>query len=719
MSFSTLQKVVTYVLALLGLSALSFGGELPPGSLLVLGVGFILSWFAEGPRFARPAWAKAWTIFLPFALALQLVRGFMFDGGWLALAMEFAGLLTISRLANRRTAADYQQIAMLAFVQLIAATVLTTDLGYAVLFVAFVVVTPWVLTFAHLRRDIERNYPAQNDARGGTDLARVLASRRIVGAPFLLWTLLLSVPMLLMTLALFVVFPRVGLGMVSFGNSRGQHVAGFGTNIELGQFGLIRDDPTVVIRVTPDRPLSPREEARYLRLRGTAFDHYDGRTWTRSSAAVVPMARLNEYFALKRSTRPGDRVFHVILERLDEQVLFLPHGTVGVRIPNRGFPGGPRDKVTLTRGHGFDLRFRGSDDIGLIYDVVVSTELSDLDVPVARDLDDDRYLELPKGHEQVYALARELTKGTDDPRAKAALLLTHLRDGGRYRYTTDMPDTGKRAPLEFFLFEARKGHCEYFATALAIMLRAVDIPSRNVTGFVGGKFNPYGDYYGIRQSDAHSWVEALMPGRGWVTLDPTPATRMEVGPKDWLLRDLSAMVDAARAYWMTRVVGYDVRTQISFLREARAFMREIQWPSFNWQKADAAGKKRHDPRADAMSQLPNRLAVGLIAVVALLVLLRILRKRGVERRALPDSVRRAQSLYRELERALQKQGKARPSHVSPEAHARALAEQGFTAAEQVRELTEAYTQARYGGGELSRARLAELRARLAEVKRAA
>lgn len=718
MSFIRLQKVVTYVLALLGLSALSFGGELPLGSLLLLGVGFVLSWFCEGPWFARPGWTKAWTALLPFALVVQIARALLFESGWLAVAMEFAGLLTISRLANRRSAADYQQIAMLAFVQLIAATVLTTDVGYAVLFVAFVVVTPWVLTFAHLRREIERNYPAQPDARGGTDLSRVLSSKRIVGAPFLLWTLLLSVPMLAMTLALFVIFPRVGLGMVNFGTSRGQHVAGFGNNIELGQFGVIRSDPTVVIRLTPDRQLSPVEEARYLRLRGTAFDRYDGRTWTRSNDAAVPMSRLNEYFALKRMAKPEDRRFKVILERLDEPVLFLPHGSVGVRIPSRGFPGGPRDRVELTRGHGFDLRFRGSDDIGLFYEALISSDIHEFDVPVAHDLDDDRYLGLPKGHEQVYALARELTKDLEDPRAKAARLLMYLRDGGRFQYTTDMPDTGKRAPLEFFLFEAKKGHCEYFATALAIMLRAVGIPSRNVTGFVGGKFNPYGGYYAVRQADAHSWVEALMPGRAWVTLDPTPATRLEHGPNDWLLRDLSAMVDAARAYWMTRVVGYDVRAQLRFLREMQAFMREIQWPSWSW-KPPKAGKQQQPQATDSLSELPGRLAIGLVLTVGLLLVLRALRKRAASSRALPESARKAQALYRDLERTLQKKGRARPSHVSPEAHARSLEAEGFSAAAQVRALTEAYTAARYGGRTLSRERMAELHKQLAEVKRAA
>ena len=391
---------------------------------------------------------------------------------------------------------------------------------------------------------------------------------------------------------------------------------------------------------------------------------------------------------------------------------------MGVRIPSRGFPGGPRDRVELTRGHGFDLRFRGPDDIGLIYEALVSSDLSEFDLPVAHDLDDDATSSSPRATSKCSPWLATSPRGLPI-RAKGGPPLGVPARRGRFQYTTDMPDTGKRAPLEFFLFEGKQGHCEYFATALAIMLRAVGIPSRNVNGFVGGRFNPYGGYYGIRQADAHSWVEARMPGRGWVTLDPTPATRMGHGPNDWLLRDLSAMVDAARAYWMTKVVGYDVRTQLRFLREVQAFMREIEWPSFDWKKQTGGTKKAQTQGGDALSQLPSRLAIGLLFVVGLLLVLRALRKRAASRGALPESARKAQALYRELERALQKKGKARPVHVSPEAHARSLEQEGFVAAAQVRELTEAYTAARYGGRALSRERMAELHKRLAEVKRAA
>lgn len=720
MSFAALQKLVTYILAGLGLAALSFGGELSPLSLLVLGLGYVASIFCEPPLIARPSWARAWTWGVAVALALQILRGLLWEGGaWLALAMEFAGLLTVSRLCNRRSAADYQQIAMLAFIQLIAATVLTTDLGYAVLFVAFVVVTPWVLTFAHLRREIERNYPVESDARGGTDVGRVLASKRIVGLPFLLWTLLLSVPMLAMTLGLFVIFPRVGLGMVSFGNSRGQHVSGFGDNISLGNFGVIRDDPTVVVRVSSDRPLTPREEARYLRLRGTAFDHYDGRTWTRSQTEPVPMSPLSDYYPLKRLPRSDDRIFKVILERLDESVLFLPHGAVGVRIPLRGLPGSMRERVRVTRGHGFDLRYSSSDELGIVYDAIVSDDLAEFDVPVAHDMDDDRYLELPPRHERVIALARDLTKDLDTEVDKAATLLKYLRDGGRFKYSVEMPDTGDKVPLDVFLFEEKRGHCEYFATALAVMLRAVGIPARNVNGFVGGKYNRFGGYYAVTQSEAHSWVEARLSGRGWVTLDPTPALRGALGSSGWLLRDLNAVVDAMRAYWVTRVIGYDVRSQLRALRELRAFMRELSWPSLGSSREDRArGEKLGALSRDELGVLLGKLALGLTVALLGLVAVRAFRQRR-RHPELGESARRARQLYLELDRVLRDKGHPRPSHLTPEAHARALEQAGFPAASAVRELTEAYTRARYGRGVMDQAHLRALKRRLKEVRRAA
>jgi hypothetical protein len=720
MSFSLLQKCVAYLLSGIGLVALSFGGELSFTALAVLGAAYVASWFVEGKLIEEPWWSKGWTAFLMFAMAVQVARAIGGGAGWLGYAMEFAGLLTVSRLFNRRSAADYQQIAMLAFMHLIAATVLTNDLGYAGVFLAFVIVTPWALTLAHMRHEVERNYPKESGPDGGSDVRRVLSSRRLVGPAFLLWTALLSLPMLAMTVGLFLVFPRVGLGFVSLGQNRGQHVAGFGNKVELGGFGVIRDDPTVVVRVTPSRPLSSMEQDHYLRLRGTAFDHYDGRKWTRSEGLSVRMSAIGDYYALRRMPQNGDLELRIVLDRLDEAVLFLVPGTVGFRIPRRDVTT-LRDRTRVTRSHGLDLRYQGTDEIGIVYHLAVSSTVDELHIPAARDMDDhERYLQVPAGHERVAELATKLRAGLDEPLAVANRLQAHLRDEERYAYTLQQPEVGSKHPLEVFLFEARRGHCEYFATALAVMLRTQGIPSRNVTGFVGGEWNRFGGYFAVRQADAHSWVEAYLEGHGWVTLDPTPPSRDAFGPEQ-LFRDIDEMVDALRAYWMTQVVGYDLRMQVRGLRELRNFFRGLSMPDLGF-GGKGKGQRGGDAAEIERPSGTGSLLVAALAIVALLVAgayaLRTLRRRQGKRLA-SVSARQAQALYRQLERALAQKGRARPAHVTPEAHARALEAQGFPAAGAVRELTDVYLAARYGTAHFPRERVRAIKQKLEDVRRAA
>jgi hypothetical protein len=718
MSFATLQKTVTYLLASIGLAALTFGGELSLPAIVVIFVSVVLSWFVKPELVEHPLWARAWNVALMVIMGVQIVRAFSGGAGWLGYAMEFAALLTVSRLFNRRTASDYQQVAMLAFMHLIAATVLTTDFGYAGVFLAFVVVTPWALTLAHMRHEIERNYPKEADSDGGSNVTRVLSSKRLVGPSFLLWTALLSLPMLAMTVSLFLLFPRVGLGFVSLGQQRGQHVAGFGNKVELGGFGVIRDDPTVVVRLTPSQPLSFEEQQRYLRLRGTAFDRYDGRKWTRSNGESRRMSPMGDYYTLRRMSKADDFTFQVILDRLDEPVLFVAPGTVGIRIPQRGVLGNMHDAARVTRSHGLDLRYQSGDELGIVYQLVVSTDESELDVPVARDMDDERYLQMPEGHERVANLARKITAGLTDPLEIAERLQTYLRDENRYTYTVEQPDVGTRRPLDVFLFEARRGHCEYFATALAVMLRSLGIPSRNVTGFVGGEYNRYGHYYAVKQADAHSWVEAYIPERGWVTLDPTPSSRNAFGPSEWLFRDFGEMMDAMRAYWMMRVVGYDLRTQMRGLRDISRFFRSFHMPELGFGKSSRNDTHRSSDNTQADSSLALAVVCMFALGAALFWALRSLKKRAAARN-LTMSAREAQELYRDLEKVLADKGKTRPPHVTPEAHAQALRAQGFPGADAVVELTEVYLKSRYGAVNLPRERARAMKERLRDIKRAA
>src|SRR5262249_11460949 len=123
---------------------------------------------------------------------------------------------------------------------------------------------------------------------------------------------------------------------------------------------------------------------------------------------------------------------------------------------------------------------------------------------------EERYLQLPATlSARIPALARQLTAEARDPADAARRLTAFL--SREFRYTLTLEKVSDLDPLDEFLFVRRAGHCEYFAAALAVMLRAVGVPARVVNGFQQGEWNPHGRYFIVRLRDAHSWVEAYLP----------------------------------------------------------------------------------------------------------------------------------------------------------------------------------------------------------------
>lgn len=711
MSFSRLHKLVAYLLSGLGLLALSLGTELSPFVSGWIFLAFGVSYFVEGPIIHSKNYATAWTSAVVALLAVQAARAILVEPT-LALMLEFAAFLQLSRLFNRRAATDYQQIAVLAFLHLIAATVLSSSLGYALVFVGFVIATPWMLALSHLRREIEGNYP-ESEVAGGeirTAIARVLASKRVVGSGFLVGTALLSLPLFAMTLAIFFMVPRVGQGFLSFDRSQGDKVAGFGNQVELGGFGVIRDDPSVVLRVTPLPSIDKKAPRVALRLRGTSFDHYDGRRWTRSPGEQRPFPRFRDgSFILRRATVPADQRYRILLEELAEPVVFIPEGTVALRVDPR-IVRAETVQRRLDYASGLDVRYRPDDDLGLMYEAFVSHDRDEHAIVPLSTESRDVYLQLPEGHEQVAALARQLTAGVADPLQMASRLRAFLRSS-EFTYSLEMPHVEKdEYPLEVFLLRARRGHCEYFSTAMAVMLRMLGVPARNVTGFVGGHYNAYGDYYALRQGDAHSWVEVFVDGRGWLTFDPTPSARAAVGRGQSLWADAHAIMDALRTRWMTSVVGYDLRTQLRFMR------RLASW---------AARRGSREPEPDAATE-PDRALVAMakrglawfVVVSAITVVFVLWFRRRGPRDGIPPEQADVVRLYRDLERALVQRGKARPPAATPLEHAESLAEQRFPQAAEVMDVTEGYVLARYGGAPPTAAELLRLRQAVTRVRRA-
>lgn len=714
MSFSLLHKNVTYLIAGIGLFALTLGQDLGMPTALAITGGAVASYFVDGPIIRHRAWASSWTVAVVALLVLEGTRA-LTQGPQLIQAIEFAAFLQISRLFNRRGAADYQQIAVLAFLHLIAATVLSTEITYGLVFMGFVIVTPWMLALSHLRREIEGNYPVSgpDDARGREAIRRVLASKRVVGGRFLLGTMALSLPLFAMTVAIFLTLPRVGQGFLTFNASRGRSVAGFSNQVELGHFGVIRDDPTVILRVQPEPGEGELARDEVLRLRGTSFDHYDGRRWTRSPSLARRLSRDRfGYFTLQRPPRESDQRLRITLDHLDEPVVFLPTGTVALDMDPR-IVRAERVERRLSHGEGLDVRYLDADGVGLIYTAIVQPGARYKGLRTVFEEDLSPYLQMPEGHERVAALAERVTVGKRGAYAQATAVQDYLRE---LTYTLEQPLVKPdQRPLDVFLFEARRGHCEYFSSAMAVMLRSLGVPARNVTGFVGGRYNPYGEYFALRQGDAHSWVEAYVPDRGWMIFDPTPPGRARLGPRENLWADVSAFVDAVRLRWVTSVLGYDVTMQMAMMRKVTRFIagsgrgRSDKGPQYPrpWRDARVAAR---------------RVGIGIAGVVllvALIGLVRRLRARRGRGAAVSAEAAQAIAVYRALERALRRRGQPRPPSRTPMEHVAHLQSQDFAGVEAVEEVTLEYMAVRYGGRSLSGDDLSRLRGAVRRVGRGA
>lgn len=730
--FHRLHAVVTYAISGLGLFALTRGHQVGVAASLVLLVGYLGSVFGGSSRPRPPAdlvrRTTFWNAIMLAALALQVARFVLLGASVLALAFELAGGLQIAKLFNRHTARDHQQIQALAFLHLIGASVLTTGLDYALIFFGFVVLTPWMLALTQMRAEIERHYggpvgedpaaqptdPDEQRARAEA-IARVLRSRRIAGPGFLLGTAALAIPLFAVTAGFFLLFPRVGMGFLSFGGESAQQVAGFGPNVELGDFGVIRDDPTVVLRITPSDLGPAPPDHRTFRLRGTAFDDYRDGLWSRSEG---PPRQLHSEFrgwtALRhRALRvDSDVSYEIVLDPLGERVVFLPPHTIGFRSPPRVEGGLDRARQFVLR-RGREVRYGDPDGLPLRYTAYVDESAPELGDPLPDD-EWARYLQLPEGLERIAAHAEEIAgDGASTERAKR--LERWLRDSGEIEYSLDLPRTDGADPLEVFLFEAQRGHCEYFSTALAVMLRSQGIPARNVTGFVGGVYNEYGGYYAIRQGDAHSWVEAWLDDR-WVTLDPTPSARYELLPGEGWMAEVRAAIDALRMRWSRDVVGYDLRAQVDGLRKLFRFFRSFR-------ESDGRLEPRERGQgASAGAPTPAwPIAVGVVLLLLALAGWWWRRRRRrprdprVRGRDPGPSAREATRLYRRLDERLAKVGFPRAPSATPREHAEALRAEAIGGLEVVDAITEAYLAARYGGGTLDPGERRALERRLVEI----
>ena len=703
MRFAHAHKACSYMLVLSAFFALALSGELGDAQVLFAFVGILVSWYWEPPRIRFESWNRLWNAVTLAAFAYTVIS-VLGGGDFLVLAAEFLTYLMVAKMFARRANRDYLHVYVLSFLMLVAGTVLNTEFTFGVFFLSYVVSFTWALILFHLRREMEDNFllkHADHASSQRVHIARILNSRRIVGRGFFAGTASISLVIFAASALLFLMIPRIGFGLF-FDNSRnGVAMAGFSDGVKLGGHGVIKTDKRVVMRVKVDTAYEGRK-APYVYWRGVAFDEYDNGQWRRtkqsppSRRVVTFWNGLEQHHLLYGEPSHTHADMRSRMQRGIRQDIYLePFGydvLFGAAMPSTFEFKSKWGKKSPRTDRNDEIRF--SHTAGVKYTVYSQTSrpaarllrAASPDVPSGFNV----YLQIPEDISQrVRELAVNITSNAHSNYDKMVALEQWLKS--TLGYTLVMKSPGDLEPIEYFLFQRKKGHCEYFSSALAIMGRAVGVPTRNVNGFLGGEWNEYDNYIAVRAGDAHSWTEAYFPGAGWVTFDATPAAQVDhLGRGGGGLRArLRRFFDTLRFKWFKWVIEYDLYRQLSLFKKLKSSL-----------SGGAKGAKSSIKRlVTAAKQHKYKLLATVVALFALLWLVSALRRKTGHAKTSAQRARHRRAVAIEYNRVLgrlAKRGYPRRAAQTPREYATSAVERKMPGCAPLTQLTELYYRVEYG-----------------------
>ncbi|MEO8196553.1 MAG: DUF3488 and transglutaminase-like domain-containing protein [Thermoanaerobaculia bacterium] len=427
-------------------------------------------------------------------------------------------------------------------------------------------------------------------------------------------TLLLAVPF-------FALLPRVRSPYIlgpGGGGGQQEARAGFSDAMSLDLIGRIRDNRQIAMRLTFSGASSPPGA---MRFKAATYDIWQGRTWRRSGVSRTLRRNPREgSFRLASADRAG--AVQIALEPLRSTSLIVPMETLAVDL----------DLAVLDLDGGGALSLKGMPGAVLDYRVELgSAEVSLADPPGPADT----ALDLGGVTPPIAALAAEWA-GSGTPGERAQRIERHLLFD--YGYTLEFIGRGGDRPIEYFLLEAKRGHCEYFASAMVLLLRAQGIPARLVTGFLGAEYAPWERAWVVRQSNAHAWVEGYLPDAGWRIFDPTPPSGRPTSEPESLFGTVREAWEFVLFRWDRYVISYDFSDQVGIFfrlrtlwdQFAKDLFRATRGPSPAAAPASTAASEPAAAAAAAGEATPfwRKLSVWavsgalLVAVVGILLVLR-------------------------------------------------------------------------------------------------
>ena len=364
-----------------------------------------------------------------------------------------------------------------------------------------------------------------------------------------------------LAIVLFVVFPRLDSPLWSIDTRAGRAITGLSDELRMGSVSELAQSQAVAFHVRFANTVPPPKD-RYWR--GIVLWEFDGETWHVSPDSDPPRALQAD---------PDSRIDYELTLEPSHQPWLFPLEMAAVKAPKTAF------------NRAYQMIYKGELSERTSFELSSHTRYRALDFAgKQRQL----ALQLPQVSPRVAALAAQWRNTHRDPKAivQAALRFFNQQD---FVYTLK-PGVLEGDPVESFLFETRRGFCEHYASSFAVLMRLAGIPTRIVTGYQGGEYNPHADHWIVRQSDAHAWNEVWFEQEGWVRIDPTAAVAAErvenaidtasssergevvfnlgqLGLLDSLMREAYWLANAADLGWHRWVLGFGKVRQQSLLQQ--------------------------------------------------------------------------------------------------------------------------------------------------------
>jgi len=694
-------QVSLYLLVLTGFGTLASTGTLDAPAVALVGTALLIRGYLLSKRSEAQISAR-WTNYLTVGyMAFYVADYTLLSGNFLSATVHLVLFGMVIRLFSAQKDRDHYMLGILSFVMVLAAAVLTVDSVFLVAFAGFMLMAVSTFVLMEMRRS---SHTATIPAREATD---PLTYRRmaffLAGASPVLVALILAG-----AFAIFFLLPRMSVGYLSSYAGGNDMATGFSDQVQLGRIGQIQQSNAVVMHVQIDGDTRGSYD---LKWRGVSLEAFDGKTWSNPTEQSNLFRQSDGRFALWRKPE-GTRSkavqpihYRVLMEPIGTNIFFLasePRFLSGV------------------------YRFVSTDRAGAVYDLDPAHPISlyeadsDLATPRPEELRAAPesyspeiqlpYLQLPPALDaRIPQMARQVTASAGNNYDRAVVLERYLMTS--FGYTLQLPRVAPKDPLADFLFVRKEGHCEYFASSMAIMLRTLGIPSRVVNGFRTSEFNDLSSNYVIRASSAHSWAEAYFPEYGWVTFDPTPGAP-PTGATGW--SRLLLYVDAMASFWREWVVNYDTNHQRALGEDAmqgsRALVEHMRvWVQRHY--ATLLDKARHTQQK--VTESPKRwTALGILFTVLLLLALnaRTL-SRWIREQRLKAHPEEAPGLaaalwYQRMIRTLARQGWKKTPVQTPKEFLMRIEDP--VTRQRVEQFTRAYEAARFGESSEQARRLPEL-----------